>query len=264
MTIRDVTYLTADFEPATPETAVLVKLRHSDGTVTFATPVSAEEEEADNARWDPSQHPRHPPGSQKGGEFAPKAGGAVLPSLALMPVNAPAFTGEPRPLQTRLSKQQVGMLGERVVVSWLRQSGFTDADTLNIDRNNFPVDLVHDHEVVEVKTGLISNGTDAQKWRMTIGEPGVREKSWLARASARTKAVWNEQKQRLIRRRKTRALAELSQAVGRKLKGKTVGVILDPDRRLADIYVFAGFHDRIRWRSPEARKAYAGTFQYGD
>ena len=86
-----------------------------------------------------------------------------------------------------------------VAVAWLKGQGFRDAETLNVGRNNFPLDLVHDHVVYEVKAGLASNRTDAQKWRITLGEPGPKEKAWLAGASDAAKATHNLKKAKAAR-----------------------------------------------------------------
>jgi len=39
-------------------------------------------------------------------------------------------------------------------------------------------------------------------------------------------------------------------------------VIINPDKKLADIYVFKGWHPSIRWNSPEAKQAYKTTVKY--
>lgn len=173
-----------------------------------------------------------------------------------------AFSGEPVPLKTQLAKHESGSIGERVVLSWLHSQGFKDAKPLNEERNNFAADMIHDHRIIEIKTGLVSNRKDAQKWRLTIGEPGAKEKAWLAKASPKAKAKWNARKQAMITERKQALLAQLQKQTGKKVKPGTITVLLDPDRKVADIFVFEGWHDSIRWRSEQSQAAYRGTVQY--
>ncbi len=40
-------------------------------------------------------------------------------------------------------------------------------------------------------------------------------------------------------------------------------VILDHDRKTADVYEFDGFHPRIGWNSAEAKAGYRGSYTYG-
>jgi len=41
-----------------------------------------------------------------------------------------------------------------------------------------------------------------------------------------------------------------------------VAVIVDHDRRIADVYRFDGFHSRIAWNSEQAKKGYVGSYRY--
>jgi len=50
--------------------------------------------------------------------------------------------------------------------------------------------------------------------------------------------------------------------LGRPVKPVTVGVILNPDTKTADVFRFNGFHARIGWNSPQAQKAYVGSYKY--
>jgi hypothetical protein len=172
------------------------------------------------------------------------------------------FSGKPKQVTTRLTKQQTGALGEKLAIDYLKSLGFEDAREMNLERNNFPVDLIQDHEVYEVKAGLISNSTGAQKWRLTIGEPGKKEKAWLKSASTEEKASWNARKAELIVERKRKVVEELSKKLGRPVKLKTLTMIIDPDEKKADIHLFDGSHPIIRWRSDAASNAYKGTLSY--
>lgn len=163
---------------------------------------------------------------------------------------------------TKLSKLQTGALGEKLAIHYLKSIGFKDARTLNEVGNNFPVDLVQDHEVYEVKAGLSSNGPSSQQWRATIGQPGPKEREWLKIASKEEKRAWNQQKQKAILKRKQQAVRTVSKRVGHPVKGKTLSVIINPDTRTVDVYQFDGFHLRVGWNSEQAKGAYRGSFRY--
>lgn len=229
------------------------------------------------------KHPRGIRGTKTGGRFVEKpGGGAAQPSQegavaiggpkakakALPPVGkivrttARAWQAEPVPIAAQLTKPQTGDLGEAIAVAFLKQLGFRDAGTLNYNRNNFALDLVHDHELFEVKTGLVSNSRKAQQWRVTLGEPGVKEKAWLKTASAAEKAAHNLKKAKAALTRKTQAMREVQRALGRPVKVGTLCLIVNPDTRTADLYRFRGFHGAIQWGSDFAKKGYVGSVQY--
>ena len=172
-----------------------------------------------------------------------------------------AFAGKPVNAK-KISKQEAGAIGENIIVAWLQGRGLKDARPMNLERNNFPIDLVQDHEVIEVKTGQVSNGPGAQQWRLTIGEPGKEEKAWLAKASDEDKAEWNSKKQQKIHERKQQIIRELSRELGKPPKVATMTVILNPETGTADLYRFPNFHDRIGWNSELAKSGYIGSVKY--
>lgn len=184
------------------------------------------------------------------------------PGVTLRPSVTRAFNGVPTAAKTKLSKQETGRIGEAIVVAYLQGQGRTDAKPMNLDRNNFPIDLVQDHEVVEVKAGLASNSAGAQRWRLTIGEPGKAEKAALDAMGKYEKAAWNTEKQRKIHERKEGILRKLSKHFGTKIKAATMTVIINPDTKTADLYRFEGFHDRIGWTSGQAQAGYLGSVRY--
>lgn len=202
----------------------------------------------------PGQHPQ-----KRHGRKGPRN----IESLSLTPLDQPGWKGEPQDLDTSMSKLETGELGEQIAVSWLRQQGFEDADSLNTNGNNFPVDLAHNHEVVEVKAGLASNSERAQQWRSTIGEPGIKEKVWLTTIDDATKLAWGDQKRAAILARKQDILDNFSSESGKSVTGKTATVIINPDTNTADLFMFDGFHGRIGWKSSQADEGYVGTFKYG-
>jgi hypothetical protein len=203
----------------------------------------------------------NPGGSSTGGRFcstgSSSSGGSAKPTQRV-------FTGKVVETKAKLSKLEVGAIGEQMVIDYLRSQGKRDARTMNVRVNNAPVDLLQNHTAIEVKTGLVSNGKGAQQWRATIGQPGVKETQWLAKASSKSKAAWNERKAQAILDRKQQALKQISKELGRKVTGSTFALILNPDRKQADMFRFNGFHLRIGWNSPQTSKAYVGTFAYGN
>lgn len=205
--------------------------------------------EAALADWDEDKHAR-----DDRGRFST--------SLTAAPAGARAWSGAQVALKTELSKSDTGKLGEQVAAAYLNRQLKVDVQPMNDAHNNFPLDLVAGQYAVEVKAGLASNSDRATQWRLTIGEPGDAEKAWLARASARQVAKWGEAKSAAILDRKALAIKNVSKELGRRLEAKTVTVIINPDKRLVDVFEFTGFHERIGWRSEEAKKAYRGTFRY--
>jgi len=183
-------------------------------------------------------------------------------AISLQKTDQRAFSGESVELKEHPSKQEVGALGEKIIIAHLKAQGLSDARPLNEAKANYAVDLVQDHGAIEVKTGLASNGKSAQQWRATIGQPGKAETEWLKKASPEDKAAWNEKKAKDIMDRKNAAVADLSKKLGRPVKSWTMTSIINPDTRTADIYKFEGFHARIAWNSPEAKKAYVGSYKY--
>lgn len=215
----------------------------------------------DKGPFKESEHPR-----ASNGEFGTGAKGKAVTmkvsKSSLKPVKARVFTGQPIETETKLSKQETGALGERIAMDWLRNNLHKDARAVNSKIPNFPVDLVAGDHLVEVKTGMVSNGKAAQQWRATIGQPGKAETEWLKTASPEDKAAWNQTKMKAILDRKNKALKDYQKETGKKVKAKTLTLIVNPDTKTADVFVFDGFHLRVAWNSPEAKAAHVGTFKY--
>ena len=209
------------------------------------------------ARFDPNQE------RDQYGRWVDEGGGAPS-GKPLARAKERAWSGEPVALRNQPTKQETGDIGERVALQYLEhQVGESAIRLSRVKANNFPIDVVVGNNVVEVKAGLASNGRTAQQWRLTIGQPGKAESAWLARASDKAKAAWNERKQKAIVERKIKAMRAVSKETGRKLTPKTVTLILNPDKGVADIYEFKGWHQNIRWNSSQAHAAYKGSFKYG-
>ena len=172
------------------------------------------------------------------------------------------FDGSPIPNKTKISKQTLGAIGEQIAIAYLKQFGIKDAKPLNVKTTNFPVDLIGDHMCVESKAGNVANSKAAQQWRATIGQPGKKETEWLKIASKEEKREWNKKKAKAIMDRKHKVLYDMSKKYGTTIKAKTITTIINPDTRMADIFVFEGFHSRISWTSKDAQEAYAGTYRF--
>lgn len=167
------------------------------------------------------------------------------------------FSGGPVNNPAPLTKAETGRIGEEIAMKYLGDT----ASTLNVGRNNYPIDLVSHDRVVEVKTGLSTNPKASQQWRATIGQPGKKESEWLKTATAEEKKAWNNQKRQAILERKQRAVDEVSQKLGRPLKPTTLGVIIDPHTREAHVYEFEGFHLRIGWSDKGVKEAYRASYK---
>jgi 8-oxo-dGTP pyrophosphatase MutT (NUDIX family) len=192
---------------------------------------------------------------------APKAAAAQVRTLSK--ASGRAYTGQQVALKTKLTKQETGAIGEAIITQYLKQyGGLKDAGPLNMHTANFPVDMIGDHELIEVKTGLVSNSPGAQKWRATIGEPSNVEKAWLAKATPEQKAAHNQKKLQAILDRKAQVVKEFEKKMGRKVRQRTMTTLINPDTRTADVFAYDGFHLHIRWNNDAAKKAYVGTFKY--
>lgn len=207
-----------------------------------------------DAEWHEADHPR-----DEEGKFSES--GAAGGGKKLTPHKERVWRGKPSETKTPLAKHELGQLGEDIAVSFLRHSGLHDAAPLHVSSSvNFPLDLVGDHEVFEVKTGIASSGT--MRWRITIGQPGKAETEWLKTAGKEEKAAWNKRKVEMAIARKQAIVKEFSEKLGRPVKPKTIGVIIDPDTGRADVHVLDGFHAAVGWNSALAKESYVGSFQY--
>ena len=198
----------------------------------------------------------------KGGEGASSVAEINEKDVTLKPVKERAFAGDSVPIKSSVSKQEIGALGERIIIALLKAKGMKDARPLNTDCNNYAVDLIQDHGGIEVKSGVVSNGKSAQQWRATIGQPGKKETEQLKRMSPEEKSAWNLRKQGEILERKAAALAEIQKSLGKKVKASTMTTIINPDTKTVDVFRFEGFHLRIAWNSDLAKGGYIGSYKY--
>jgi hypothetical protein len=212
---------------------------------------------------------RYPKGDPRGGQFASSGsappitraqatGAPPFPKFTLAKTATRAFTGEQVLTRKTLTKDETGKLGEALLGAYLGEK----ARSLNIGRNNFPIDIRHGDKLIEAKSGLVSNAKDSQKWRATIGEPGRAEKAWMQSLSPEDKRKWNDHKKAQIMRRKYDAVKKVSYVLGRAFKPTTMMTIINPDARTVDIFEMQGFHREIRWNSREMAASYKGTYRY--
>lgn len=231
------------------------------------------------AKWNPRQ-PRHPKGSPRGGQFARVgAAGSITGEHGLFGASdyklkrvfgRTADTGQPRSQKRNLTKHRIGELGEEIALAYVQQVlGDRGAFTLDMKRTNFPLDALSPGRgwAIEIKAGQVNNATSARQWRYTLGEPRRAEKRALRRMTAEQKRAYNAAKLKAVLARKQSMRAEISKQHGLKLRDKTIALIVDHDRKLADVYVFDGYHARIGWpkagqRDARLRRAYAGTYAY--
>jgi len=212
-------------------------------------------------------NPCHVSSGSKGGQFCATGGSksskiGPTGAVAISRVSGRVFSGEEVPVKNKLSKLEVGYLGEQIAAAYINTTQKQKAKTLNVKVNNFAVDMMAGNRVIEVKAGLVSNGKSAQQWRATIGQPGVKESAWLAKASPEKKKAWNERKQKRILERKEAAVQALAKQCRCKIETLTVTSIINPDKKTADVFVFRGFKLRTGWTNPAVKAAYVGTFKY--
>jgi hypothetical protein len=170
----------------------------------------------------------------------------------------------PVPIKTQLTPQETGRIGEASVHAYLRTfAGLKDTIALNADKKGQSIDLFGDSMAPEVKTGLCSNSVKAQQWRITfsIDLDSKAGREFKALKPDQQKA-WREKKQRAALKRKLTLLKKLSQEHGKEIQPVTITGIVNPDIKTIDIYKFSGYHQRLDWNSPEAQKAYVGSFKY--
>lgn len=200
----------------------------------------------------PLSSKKHLPGQHPQSTHAPKSG----------KTSSKIWNGEPMEWEgEKLTKLQVGEAGEQLAMKVLSELEGTEFTTLNVGVNNAPVDVGGDHQAVEVKAGLATNGKTAQHWRATIGQPGKAEQALLKQMSPKEKRDHNNYKKQQILKRKNDILKEMSEIAGAEVKPVTIGIILHPDGTKGDVYKFDGFHLRIPWNKANEMGEYLGTHE---
>jgi SPP1 gp7 family putative phage head morphogenesis protein len=175
---------------------------------------------------------------------------------------AKAWRGWAMPMKRWLNKPETGKLGEHLAHAYLKAMGVKGAKLLHANSAaiNTAVDLIAADAMYEIKTGLASSGT--ARWRVTIGEPGKKEKEELKEMSAAEKREHNAKKVNSAMRRKRVVKSEYERKHGRKMEERTVALILDLDRQVADVHIFDGWHKDIGWNGKVAKASYKGSFHF--
>jgi hypothetical protein len=191
----------------------------------------------------------------------------------ITPTTERAYKGGPKdPNVKHISKQLAGAIGEEIVIKYYKSLGFTDAQHTNTflqtTRTNLAMDLVHDHELLEVKTGQTFTGSDGV-WALTFnGKLTKAQERRIAKLSPEDAALARQRirakKRRGIFKRKEAFIQEVQARLGDKApRPKMVTLILDPEKQIADIYVFDGIHERIAYNSKQAEQGYVASVKYG-
>jgi hypothetical protein len=89
-----------------------------------------------------------------------------------------------------------------------------------------------------------------------VGEKEGEEAAWLKKASPEAKKRHNRQKLQAAMKRK------LDECKKRGMKPKTLGIIVNMETKVADLYELDGFHLSVHWNSAQAEKAHVGSFRY--
>lgn len=251
---------------------------------------SAQHVDQESQRVRPEQYEqRHKPaGSPEGGQFTTGNGGATgtvtvkrpakkaskkseeahpgtafKSTVQVTTTTARAFHGKPVATKTKLTIPETGRVGEAIGIAYLKSLGFEDARPVDATKTNAAIDLVLDEQPTEIKAGLISNSSAAQRWRCAPSmSMSKEEKARYQKMNAKQKNQFVALRTKAVHARKAAAMQELEQELGRKLTPKTLTFIVNPDTQTADVYEFDGFHDRIGWNSPEAKAAYKGSVTY--
>lgn len=174
--------------------------------------------------------------------------------------SGPAYDPADGPLDIKhdIDKYKTGEIAESVVMDHLGE----DSMALNKPFPNFPIDMMHKNELIEIKGGSAANGKSAQQWRFTFSltKDEQRELKQLPKAK---QEAYRDAKQKACRARKEAMLKQLEADEGKKFKRVTMGVIVNNDTKTADIYRFEGWHDRIGWTDAHVSKAFVATVPYG-
>ncbi len=174
------------------------------------------------------------------------------------------WTGEQQQGPTargKMARLELGERGEMLAERVLEELSGADFQNLNSAAGEHsPLDLVGDNRAVEVKAGKASNSKSAQQWRITAGEPGMRERLRMLSMRPGQLRAYNRRKSEYLVKRKQQLADQLSKALGRKLQPVTVGIVFSPDNRRADVFLVPGFHARLGWTSYAKEPYYAGTY----
>lgn len=158
-----------------------------------------------------------------------------------------------------------GEKGERVAAKALSELLKADVRSMNFKAGeNNPIDLVGGGFAVEVKAGKTTNTPGARQWRVTAGEPSLREKLAMRTMSADQKQRLNFERLRYLLSRKKNMILELDRESGQDHEGVTVGLIFSADEKRADLFLIPDFHLRLGWGTYATDQYYLGTVNVSD
>lgn len=186
----------------------------------------------------------------------------------IRPTKERAFTG--RAEGGKIDSRLAGAIGEEILIQHLKGLGYADAATtsefLGDSHNNLAFDLIHDHHLIEAKTGQANNPDG--KWVLKYdGRFTKKQEAKFARMTPEkvvaAKKKINAAKVKAIHARKAAFIARMNKELGYEIGAGMMTVIINPDTRTADIYQFDGLHDRIPFKSEMARAAHVGSVKYG-
>lgn len=173
---------------------------------------------------------------------------------------------EGEPLDIHLA----GAIGEEIIIAHLKQIGYADADYtssfIGSNNNNIPFDLIHDHQLVEAKTGQVGkpSGVWALKYdgRFNKDQEAAFVKMSPEQVKLEKKKI-NADKVRRIHERKQQFADGLAKDLKYKITPGMITVIVNPATKTADLYQFDGLHDSIGWNSDKAKAGYLKSVKYG-
>lgn len=155
--------------------------------------------------------------------------------------------------------QNIGQIGEKLAMKVFSEKHKTEFTTLNLGgKNNMAIDVIGDHLALEVKAGLSTNSV--QMWRAKVAPFSKKEQVLYDKMTPEDKTTYNAYKKQAVLDRKHKLLNELSSEAGSPVKGLTVGIILSPDGKRADVYAIDGFHISLSWARHATDGNYMGTF----
>lgn len=186
----------------------------------------------------------------------------------ITPTKQRAFDGKQsgKPIDIHLA----GAIGEEIIIAHLKSIGYDDADYtssfIGSDNNNIAFDLIHDHQLVEAKTGQTSNANGVWALKYDGRFNKIQEANFAKMTPenmAKAKKKINAAKVKAIHDRKQAFADAMQKKLGYKIKTGMITVIINHDTKTADLYQFDGLHDRIGWNSELAKSAYLKSVKYG-
>lgn len=207
-------------------------------------------------------NPFHDPRS---GKFTHSSKGEGL--VKLTPVKTRVYRGEPVALKTKYSNDDIGRIATAIAMSYAKTYMKLKQPLPLTQHKGFKAfDMVAGDHAVEIKGGHVSN--NEAKWKSSKGGLSAAEQKrrreirtgGSAAKKARLKEFDADMENRIVPR-KYAQMKTMSADLGRQLQPHTLGMIVNPDTRTADVFHIPGFEKIHRWK--QLGKYYKGTFRYG-